>query len=91
MSDPLADLLGQIERETFGTSMGPLTLKRWAVALAANRDRLLEALGGEAIGWAHDCCGGQVRSEQPGICGYPWCGDALGSGPVWLFPLGEDK
>lgn len=76
MNDPLADVISRIGVETFGIDAGPITLDQWAAAFRANRDRLLEALGGTRRG----------SEGSGGLYGAHWT-----SNDVWLFPLGEDQ
>lgn len=43
------------------------------------RNRVFELLGGEQIGWNHDCTA-SVEQSKPGECGYPWCAESWKSG-----------
>ena len=86
-ADPLADLLAEMFTEITDDMVVPwVTPTQQAEWLRANRDRVLEALGGEHVPWStHD--GG------PGGTSYQYLAlppDRHGA-PVWLFPEEGDE
>lgn len=95
MSDLLADLLARMERELWpnllliGDHRRPLySDRKRADWLRAHEAELLDALGGEQIGWMHDCSAG-VQQIRPGECGYAWCATSTKSGQVWQIGPGD--